>query len=279
MVHSADPEALATLQTRLLTVARVEVGQSWGSGRVRPHQDPMGRLYWLRGGEARVSHGGRDYRLLPGRLYAIPAHTPFHYSCAGRMDQCYIHFEATLFGCLDPFDCLGWRLEASCDDDAEVDRLWDEALRRHATGGAAGLLAADGIFRQLLARLVPAGGGEGQGLPAAGRFRRVLEHMERRLAERIRLAELAELVYLQPTYFSNLFSATMGLPPMRYLNRRRVERARALLWLGGMSLEEVARAVGFGDQFYFSRVFSRETGLSPSEYRRQKGPEVQGRSP
>jgi AraC-like DNA-binding protein len=266
-------EALASLQTRLLVARRATLGPSWTSGDARPHQDPVGRLYWLRGGQAQVSHGGREYRLLPGRLYAIPAHTRFHYSCPQRMEQCYVHFQATLFGCLDPFECLGWRLEARCDDAPQVDRLWDRLLGLYERGGTAGLLAADGIFRQLLSRLVPAGVEERQGLAAAGRFRPVLEHVERHLAERVRLADLARLVYLQPTYFSNLFSATMGVPPMRYLNRRRVERARALLWLGEMSLEEVARAVGFGDQFYFSRVFSRETGLSPSEYRRQKRPE------
>jgi AraC-like DNA-binding protein len=273
MPQAAQLEALASLQTRLLVAARVSVGRGWSSGGVRPHQDPVGRLYWLRGGAARVSHGGRDYRLRPGRLYAIPAHTPFHYSCADSMDQCYLHFQATLFGCLDPFYSLGWRLEVACPDVREVDRLWDGVLDLHNHGGASGVLAADGIFRQLLSRLVPTEGERGEALLAADRFRPVLEHVERHLAERIRLADLAALVYLQPTYFSNLFSATMGVPPMRYLNRRRVERARALLWLAERSIEEVARAVGFSDQFYFSRVFSRETGLSPSEYRRQKRPE------
>jgi len=273
MLQSEHAQALASLETSLLVVKRAEVGPEWNSGTVRPHQDPLSRLYWLRSGEARVSHGGRDYRLRPGRLHAIPAHTPFHYSCAKRMDQCYVHFQARLFGCLDPFECLGWRMESKPSDAMGVGRLFDELLALFSGGGPAELLAADGVFRQLLSELVPPDSKDAGGLRAAGRFRPVLEHVERHLAERIRLADLAALVYLQPTYFSNLFSATMGVPPMRYLNRRRVERARALLWLSAMPLHEVARAVGFGDQFYFSRVFSRETGLSPSEYRRQRRPE------
>ncbi len=269
-VQSSVRDALSSLQTRLLVASRTTVGRAWSSGRGTPHCDHVGRLYWLRGGEARLRHHDRDFHLRPGRLFAIPAHTPFHYSCAHEMDQCYIHFQARLLGCLDPFDALGWRFEAKPKTPRHIETLWDLILSLPGNAQPRETLEADGILRQILAELAPAVSNAGCALERVQRFRPVLAYIEQHLGERIRLSQLAASVYLQPTYFSNLFAATLGVPPKRYVNQRRVERAQALLWQGRMGLAEIARELGFADQFYFSRVFKRETGISPSAYRRQK---------
>jgi len=60
-----------------------------------------------------------------------------------------------------------------------------------------------------------------------------------------------------------------GLSPIDYLNRFRVVQARHLLDEGGMNITEIMNAVGFRDSSYFSRIFRREVGMSPSAYRDQ----------
>ena len=60
----------------------------------------------------------------------------------------------------------------------------------------------------------------------------------------------------------------MGVTPITYLTRYRLKQARALLEAGQRSITEVALAVGFADSAYFSRVFQREVGVSPSAYQR-----------
>jgi two-component system response regulator YesN len=59
--------------------------------------------------------------------------------------------------------------------------------------------------------------------------------------------------------------------PIDYLNRRRIERAQSLLCAGQKSIKEVARATGFADPAYFSRIFSRYVGITPATYARGSG--------
>jgi len=83
----------------------------------------------------------------------------------------------------------------------------------------------------------------------------------------IALADLASVVELHPTYFSDQFKKVVGVRPLDYLMRRRIERAQYLLLTSHASVKEIADAVGIGDAAYFSRVFTRLCRVAPSEYR------------
>ena len=79
---------------------------------------------------------------------------------------------------------------------------------------------------------------------------------------------MAELAHLSPSRFRALFREATGLSPLDYLLVLRLNHARQLMLQTGSSIGEVARAVGYEDQLYFSRIFKKRTGLSPSAYRR-----------
>jgi len=98
--------------------------------------------------------------------------------------------------------------------------------------------------------------------------RKALGYMHERYAEPISREEVADYAGVSRGYLSRCFRQETGLSLMAYLNRYRVNQARALLEAGGQSVAEVALAVGFSDASYFSRVFRREVGMSPSAYRR-----------
>lgn len=82
------------------------------------------------------------------------------------------------------------------------------------------------------------------------------------------LTELATLCNLSPFHFCRAFKAATGLPPHRYYIVTRIERARTLLLNNQASVAEIGAAVGYEDPAYFSRLFARETGVSPSAWRR-----------
>jgi AraC-like DNA-binding protein len=83
--------------------------------------------------------------------------------------------------------------------------------------------------------------------------------------KRLRLEEIAGVAGLSRTHFSRVFKKEMGVGVSEYVNQIRCERASDLLSRGGMNAAEVAEACGFSDHSYFTRVFKRITGKTPSE--------------
>jgi AraC family transcriptional regulator len=105
----------------------------------------------------------------------------------------------------------------------------------------------------------------------ARRRRRVLEYIEEHLSDDIAVADLANVACLSIFHFTRAFSAAMGAPPHRYVSQRRLERAKAMIATGRMSLGEAALACRFLSQSSFTRAFRRATGMTPAEYRRTVG--------
>jgi AraC-like DNA-binding protein len=80
-------------------------------------------------------------------------------------------------------------------------------------------------------------------------------------------SDIAEAVAVSENYLSQLFRQEMGISLWDYLNRQRIHLAKGLLQSTPHTVTEVAAAVGIYDPAYFSRIFHKQTGLSPSAYR------------
>lgn len=100
------------------------------------------------------------------------------------------------------------------------------------------------------------------------RLRRVLDYVERNLEDEITVAGLAVRANLSEFHFTRMFTAAVGIPPYRYVSRRRLENAMALLAAGRLPLSEIAFRSGFSSQASFNRAFRRVTGMTPGEFRR-----------
>jgi AraC-like DNA-binding protein len=82
------------------------------------------------------------------------------------------------------------------------------------------------------------------------------------------LSEWARVVNLPRRSFDYLFKQATGFTPKRWLEAQRMQVARQHLLSTGQSVMQIARLVGFEDEFYFSRVFRKHFGQSPLQYRR-----------
>ena len=97
---------------------------------------------------------------------------------------------------------------------------------------------------------------------------RILREIEERLAEPLRIPELAAAHGLTRHAIYRLFSEELGTTPTAYIIARRLARAAAMLVAGDAPVSAVAAAVGFDDYNYFIRIFRREYGMTPLAYRR-----------
>lgn len=93
-----------------------------------------------------------------------------------------------------------------------------------------------------------------------------IAYMHRHYREKIRLQTLSELAGLTPTSYSRSFKKVMGVSPVDYLNGIRIHHSKLLLNQPDATVSRAAQSAGFGNEFYFSRVFKRETGISPALY-------------
>jgi AraC-like DNA-binding protein len=104
------------------------------------------------------------------------------------------------------------------------------------------------------------------------RLLRARDMIDRLFAEPLDVPGLARVALMSPAHFIREFKAAFGEPPHRYLQRRRVERAMALLRDSTSSITEVSLAVGFNSTGTFSRTFKAVVGQSPSTYRTRSRP-------
>jgi AraC family transcriptional regulator len=100
------------------------------------------------------------------------------------------------------------------------------------------------------------------------RLRRVLAYVEEHLADDITVADLANVACLSIFHFTRAFAAATGVPPHRYVSRRRLETAKAMIATGRASLSEIAHDCRFSSESSFTRAFRRATGVTPAQYRR-----------
>ena len=96
---------------------------------------------------------------------------------------------------------------------------------------------------------------------------KALDFIKKNYMKKISLMDVAEYVYISPSYLSKLFKEELKYNFNSYLNKIRVDMSKKLLKDYRISLINIALTCGFEDQSYFSKVFKRITGISPGKYR------------
>ncbi len=87
------------------------------------------------------------------------------------------------------------------------------------------------------------------------------------LNHRITLDEVAEHLFMNPSYFSRLFRKETGVTFIEYVNRMKVERAKELLDQTSLPVAKIGEALGYDNHSYFIKMFRSQAGVTPQEYR------------
>ena len=242
----------------LLTAMECKWGEKSSDVRARSFSAISIRLK----GDARITEAGKTEQLRSGDVFYIPEGAPYRLEC-GEENIIVVHFRV------------------------------DGGFYRHMkVFHPESTSALRSTFYELYK--VWSGKEHGYYLKALSLFYKILYEMERSDAtlydekrERIKeavaylhssytdpelsVAKLCTRAYMSDTYFRRLFSEIYGSNPLVYLNDLRLSHAAVLLSETNSSIEEVARLSGFRDVKYFSTLFKKRNGLSPSRYKRRSG--------
>jgi AraC family transcriptional regulator len=138
-----------------------------------------------------------------------------------------------------------------------------EAAANHPNGMLFWSSVTDALLEHLAAHHLSAAPASPQGLMHASALKRLEDFILSNLAEPLDLGSLAAVVRCNRFHFARRFRATVGVSPHRYVVRRRLQRARALLRAGEDSLAQIAAATGFTDQSHLSNWIRRVYGTTP----------------
>ena len=221
------------------------------------------RLYYVTDGEADLILKGRTLHLKPHKLYFIPSYSVLTANCDTFLSHHFIHFQFDGFlNTVSPSLQLSMEADPLPGDKELFERV--EALQNNHAQQWNTTLELNGIMQILFSRFLK----DTNVNPSVLRFSKVIEYIDNNLDKKITVAELAELLYLDETYFSNAFTKCIGVSPSQLIIGKKLSRAMHLLRNDTMTIEEIAFSLGFSSEAYFSRLFKKKTHLTPSEFRK-----------
>lgn len=94
-----------------------------------------------------------------------------------------------------------------------------------------------------------------------------IHYMQENIESRITLKDILDYVGYSQSHFSSLFKKQTGQSPLAYFNLLKIEHARQLLKETDLKINQICYKIGIEDAFYFSRLFSKTIGMSPTQYR------------
>jgi len=97
-----------------------------------------------------------------------------------------------------------------------------------------------------------------------------IHFMRENIHKRLHLKDIADYVGYSASHFSALFLQKTGYPPLSYFIHLKIQEACHFLDFSELKINQISMLIGFDDPFYFSRIFTKTMGESPSDYRRKK---------
>jgi AraC family transcriptional regulator len=219
-------------------------------------------------GEGRLDFAGTQYRLRPGQtmLVTMPHAHRYWLERGGRWEYFWLLLNgrealrlareilAAAGPVIEVEPALADRMAGACLSLLTVERMTPGLA---STAGYAAMAALhDGVFAERK---------EGQPLPPT--LARVTDFVGQHLAEALPVDRLAAVAGTSRAHFVRQFTAATGQPPSDFVLERRLERAERLLLATELTVREIAGVTGFADGNYLAKVFRRERGMSPLEYR------------
>jgi ABC-type Fe3+-hydroxamate transport system, periplasmic component len=122
------------------------------------------------------------------------------------------------------------------------------------------------LFMELIGMLLQHNAVEKAASGSLSSAERSIAFMEEHYMLPLSIKQLAEQAGLQPGQYASMVKQLTGYAPLEYLNQLRIKHAKMLLLTTGDPLREIARKVGYEDEYYFSRRFRQNTGIAPRQY-------------
>lgn len=264
------------------------------------HRHEFVQIIYVSHGKLRHSLNGRLFDIGEGDIFVVPPYVPHYYIADSGSKFEIVEFEFVPefinerfsphfnessfldFAYLEPFLMVEYqlspRLKLTGGLKLEVESIIAEVLREYKERQSDFVLMTKSLLLRLLVLVGRAyrSNISGNGTPEVYIRQRdamisTIRYVNTHFADNLTVEDISKKAMLSPSYFRYLFKQLTGKSLVEYINYERITKATALLReKPEMHIIDICYSVGFNHVNYFNRVFLRETGVSPSEYRKRR---------
>lgn len=257
-------------------------------------------LYIVQNGQGTHLIDHHPYTVIRGDVYVLPPGSIHAYQHYHTLEIDAFYFQRHLFSSeelavlralpgfwnlligtedtsVDKKPCYAHRLHLSPEHHSAVNAMLAEICMEYVEQEAAAVLLTHyQIFRLLVSvtrgqrpveEEVPPSNKLNGNVPYSIHIANILRICEERFHEPLTVPQLASLLFLSPSHFSEIFTREVGVPPATYIRRLRLECAQTLLRTTSLSVTQIAHRVGFSDGPQLAHAFQAAFHLTPTAYR------------
>ncbi len=225
------------------------------------------RIYYVTDGEIEIEYDGAKTVVRAGEMSLIPAGKTLSYRLTplNHATKYWFHFDMTVNGDRE-FSAVTLPVKITVADSKYVTALFKSVLTQSSVDSPASDAATAGSVAILVSYYLNLGNAVST-QKSADAIDKAVDVIRETLNENFTLNELAAAVALSPNYFARKFRERVGIPPLKYVNMLKLERAKSLLENTDLPVSEIMTSVGFLDAAYFCKIFKSDTGHSPRAWR------------
>lgn len=222
------------------------------------------RLWVVKKGSGHIVTTFSEFDVTEGHAYFIPASTIIKTHCDDYMEQYYINF-VTQYKNLPLTSLYSFDFETdSFDLTLNLIQGIIKAFQRQTHTDYVFLNTAISTFLSLFIKEI-----KQQNFSV---FTSTLKYIDHHLHEKLDIKSLAKAIGYTPEYFSSFFKSVFHVSPQQYIIEKRITLAKHLLLSTSLPIADISVACGYEDSLYFSRLFSKQTLCSPSQFRKIQTP-------
>lgn len=281
--------AIHNFSTQLLYTDFCRAGREWRYNNI---VSPFTRVYLVTNGGGAIYINQVRYSLSAGDLFIIPKFTTHSYECNDFIEHYYLCFLDEMIGQRSIFDIIEMKYKLKATDldyslferivsinksmavphhDPKMYNNLKNNLQLHTFESVMNILdntESSGIILQIFSRFFNGCKMRCSCEMEGGYYRltSLINHINNNLSTPLKTKDLAKFMCISPDHFTRVFKRIMGISAKEYVQKKRVERAQALLITSRFTIQEVATIVGIPNISQFSSLFKKITLTSPRQY-------------
>lgn len=277
---------LELVNISVLNIGYAKTIHRWGGTDI---SSPFARLYYVRSGRAKLHFPDCDVDLQPGYMYLVPSFMPHSYVCEPGFEFYYMfvyerYGDQTSFFDIYTFPYMVKGNEASellfanfCHlypqlnlpyssaEDFNAHPAYRDYARRYMRMERYEKMQLQGFVWIVASYFMKHSQKRAQNTDA--RVLKVCQYIKQNIHTSITLEQMADVACVTKSYIGKLFNETLGISPLQYVIKCKIQYAQSILLTTDIPVKKIAAKIGIEDVSYFIRLFKKNIGFTPQDYR------------